>query len=44
MYRRREKKREVKGLHTLVQLYPGTSTHRGKWVILKKKKTVRFIN
>ncbi|XP_060881450.1 uncharacterized protein LOC132952940 [Metopolophium dirhodum] len=23
----RGKKREVKGLHTLVQLYPGTSTH-----------------
>jgi len=31
------KKREVKGLHTLVQLYPVTSTHWGKWVIFKKK-------
>jgi len=31
------KKWEVKGLHTLVQLYPGTSTLRGKWVIFKKK-------
>lgn len=27
----------MKGLHTLVQLYPGTSTHWGKWVIFKKK-------